>query len=1326
GGSDRLNDRRRSPPPCYSRSPPPRYAQSRSNSLSMSSKTRQTCERGALFSNIRRKPESKLALAGLGGESDRLRRSKYSTISRGFKAINVGSSRSEERWDVIGWSGKVRIGIRDVDFDWMRLDGGDLAWWWSLLPLVILGSPEVAMVPRCSEFECREKDEEDEGVWPEIRWQRYGLGGGGELRWGFGGGDKMVVVVLNLILEESLNEFVLVNLCKYYAGGLSCRFSDSYRLLLTCMLVLGSLLYCFMAIVRFHFPFAGLSGCHDSGGNGLTKTFLITHLRDRHCNGLFVVVVVIVTFSDVAMVPRCSEFECREKDKEDERYGFGDGGELRWRFGGGGELRWGLRDGGVVVEKRWGLSFGVIAGYSSSAVFWVWHHSRVHLSRLCFLDLSVWFSSSCSPNSRVLSRCCGFCISQQGVYRVGSQTVTVGVMTVERAEVTLKRMRIWLCGVCFKTHTLRTKCRHGTDFVPPSDIGDGVVRFVLCDLTKPLVPSCSQLDNVDGLLHEQHDGFTLSLLDSLFSKGLRTVKSIPPKCRLGFSRVLKRAINKVIWKPDDISCWVSLLVVPLCLLKTFCLRSNLDCKPANKRQRQEESITNAIHSWGVPGGSMQLVRETLAKSSSPMVDVDEGDLGLSERNLNQCKRKICDDHYTATVRVFSSSGVAPYNDATLQELKSKHPFKSAPSLPDMPFNNHHLIASQDVVLDRIKSFPRGTSCGRDGLCAQHLMEYLSGAVVAISDELISSITHVVNLFLEWMSHDAWRLVSKGEAILNAINRLVEDRRDDVGLSMLLVDFQNAFNLVDRNVMLEEVRLRCPAISRWVEFCYSALPDCTTENTPYGKVIELITEDGPRCGLHLNVDKTEIFWTKKDPRSRVEGVFPPNISRPLHGVKLLGGAVSVDFGFSSELAIKRMSKTIELMDAAANINEPQCELLLIRACTCISKLYFAMRTCPPRVFVSAQCSFDMALRSALECIVTASGSGFDDWQWIHATLPFAFGGIGVYSAGDVLNYAFLASRLQSAALQTKILRHVGIVASGSTFDDALCVFNTSMEIDFLSNLSEIAAPKLMKKMTDIYFTRVTKDAESTFSLSPRQMALWKSQIEDHTSDWLRVVLISGLGKAMNGKTYRCVMCYRLGVPLFSISKPCSTCSKVFTGDMYGDHVVSCVGIIGIKHRHNAVRDTLVDICFRSGVSAGKEVDIGLGGGCDKALRPADMLLYSWDGGLDVCVDLTGSSPLTQTGMAVFVPHQAVIDDAQRKRGKYMAKCAAIGYGFIPFSFSSLGELEADAVTLLKRIQKFSMTQDIEARAAIHIFNRISFALAKEVRAQIVSQLPFNLL
>ncbi|GJX71718.1 putative reverse transcriptase domain-containing protein [Tanacetum coccineum] len=430
-------------------------------------------------------------------------------------------------------------------------------------------------------------------------------------------------------------------------------------------------------------------------------------------------------------------------------------------------------------------------------------------------------------------------------------------------------------------------------------------------------------------------------------------------------------------------------------------------------------------------------------------------------------------------------------------------------------------------------------------------------------------------------------------------------------------------------MLREVRLHCPAISRWVEFCYSnparlyygehTLWSCqgVQQGDPFGpllfslvlhplickirdsfslslhawylddgtivgdtvvvgKVLELIMEDGPRCGLQLNVDKTKVFWPKEDPRSRLTSIFPPNIARSLHGVKLLGGPASVDFDFCNELVMKRVAKTIGLMDAIAKINDPQCKLLLLRSCTGISRLYFTMHTCPHRFFEPAQRSFDVALRSSLERI--------------------------------------------STDLQTKLLRRTSIVSPGLIFDDALSVFNTSIEIDLFCNPSEITATKLMKKMADIYFTRVTKNAKSTFSLSSRQMALWTSQREDHTSDWLTTVSISGLGQTMNGKTYRCVLCYRLGIPLFSGSKPCSACSRVFTRDIYGDHVVSCAGIIGIKHRHNVVRDTLVDICYHSGILAGKEVDIGLDGGRDKPLRPTDILLYSWEGGLDVCVDL----------------------------------------------------------------------------------------------------------
>ncbi|KAL6546855.1 hypothetical protein OROMI_022576 [Orobanche minor] len=312
---------------------------------------------------------------------------------------------------------------------------------------------------------------------------------------------------------------------------------------------------------------------------------------------------------------------------------------------------------------------------------------------------------------------------------------------------------------------------------------------------------------------------------------------------------------------------------------------------------------------------------------------------------------------------------------------------------------------------------------------------------------------------------------------------------------------------------------------------------------------------------------EIFWPVEDPRSRFPGVFPPSMARPLRGVKVLGGSVSICPDFSSELVVKRVNKTIELMDLVAKLHDPQCELLLLRACTSISKLYFALRTCPLAFFQSAQVSFDQALRSSLERIVTASGPGFGDWQWRLATLPFSLGGLGIYTTMDVRQYAFIASRLQSGGLQAKLLGPSGITSFGPAFDGALFLFNETTGSDILSNPSEIAATRLMKILADIYFTKVAASAESIFYLSPRQVALGKSQQGAHSYDWLRVAPISGLGQTMNGRTYRCVLGYRLGVALFVVSRPCSTCSRIFDEDLFGDHVVSCAGMMGIKYRHN---------------------------------------------------------------------------------------------------------------------------------------------------------------
>ncbi|XP_052622301.1 uncharacterized protein LOC128127679 [Lactuca sativa] len=269
-----------------------------------------------------------------------------------------------------------------------------------------------------------------------------------------------------------------------------------------------------------------------------------------------------------------------------------------------------------------------------------------------------------------------------------------------------------------------------------------------------------------------------------------------------------------------------------------------------------------------------------------------------------------------------------------------------------------------------------------------------------------------------------------KAVLHSANRVLSERHNDGSLSMLTVDFSNAFNLVDRSTLLHEVRLRCPSISLWVEFLYGQaarlylgdthiwsftgvqqgdplgpllfafmlhlllhnirdncklllyawyLDDGTLigDSEEVAKALDIIKAIGPKLGLQLNINKTELFWPSSDGRKLREGLFAVGIGWPSLGVKLLGGAVSRDASFISNLAIKRDEGAVNLMRLLPQFSDPQSELLLLRSCMGIAKLFFGLRTCQPVHMEDAALLFDNGLCRTIEDIVVCGGPFFGD-------------------------------------------------------------------------------------------------------------------------------------------------------------------------------------------------------------------------------------------------------------------------------------------------------------------------------------------------------------
>ncbi|KAJ0843610.1 putative exostosin [Helianthus annuus] len=393
---------------------------------------------------------------------------------------------------------------------------------------------------------------------------------------------------------------------------------------------------------------------------------------------------------------------------------------------------------------------------------------------------------------------------------------------------------------------------------------------------------------------------------------------------------------------------------------------------------------------------------------------------------------------------------------------------------------------------------------------------------------------------------------------------------------------------------------------------------------------------------------------------------------------------------------------------------------------VAKLLFGLRTCQPSYVGEAVSVFDKGLRNTIEDIVVCGGAFFGDLQWRLASLPTRFGGLGICSAEDASSYAFVASRAQSWVLQDHILRECGGELLDSDYKGALDNLHSSLpDLDLGGFYIKDTAPiKAQKILANALYGEIVKTVEEKFAFSPRQRAVFECLRAPHAQDFLSVVPIEGLGQCMSAVEYRAILKYRLMIPLFPDDDPCPVCRKCCL-DSFGEHAVHCKELPGFKYRHDLVRDVLYDVLKRAGISAKKEAPVNfltdpLEG--RSTLRPADILVFGWEGGKHACVDLTGVSPLVGLRDHGFVAGQAITKAEAGKVAKHEKACIENQHVFVPFAFDTFGALAPDAVRFLKRVQQVVSSNTAHVKGQNFVFSRVGFAIQKGVAAQLVARLP----
>lgn len=323
---------------------------------------------------------------------------------------------------------------------------------------------------------------------------------------------------------------------------------------------------------------------------------------------------------------------------------------------------------------------------------------------------------------------------------------------------------------------------------------------------------------------------------------LRVLKRVPKGARFAASKRLEELIKCCV-NNNDLPSWTNLLNFSYIALRV------------PKRSSKKNKLTS-------------IVKKNIA-------DFDESTIQFSseQRKASLSKRvesKVSEGDIRGAVKLLS-----PHDSATLENLKLKHPVPSRPlQLPSaLASTDPYLVVSEPDVVEGIKNFPNGSGSGIDGLRPQILKDLLNNDSGATG--LIEALTKLTNMMLagiivkdilpilygaslcaidksdggvkpiaigitfrrltaklacrsirgpigDYLRPHQLGFATRGgcEAIIHG-TRVFLNKNCNSTKVCLKIDFRNALNSIDRDQMLNSIKLKTPKLYPFLYKCYSS-------------------------------------------------------------------------------------------------------------------------------------------------------------------------------------------------------------------------------------------------------------------------------------------------------------------------------------------------------------------------------------------------------------------------------------------------------------------------------------------------------------------------
>ena len=789
--------------------------------------------------------------------------------------------------------------------------------------------------------------------------------------------------------------------------------------------------------------------------------------------------------------------------------------------------------------------------------------------------------------------------------------------------------------------------------------------------------------------------------------------------------------------------------------------------PSNKRAGKKQnlpSIEKICDRWE-KGDHLALwidAKET-AEKAKPLNTKQTTDQQQRDAQLDAALAAAADGQYGRACRILTSTGIAPNTERTWNLLKCKHPQAPKPEI-DKEGTEAVQLESGFNMIEAIRSFPKDTACGPSGLRAQHLIEAQEAQVpVSIATQL----RHVVNILLRGAApgqlspfiagasltalkkpNDDIRPIASGEIlrrltskcactklkikaarffeplqfgvacpggvekVTHRLRKVIEEHWLDEDFVVFKVDMYNAFNTMDRQLIMNECKHHFPELLAWTKSCYGEHPklwhvlgslfselgvqqgdqlgplifalalhsvvndiDAACElllhcwylddgvfcgkRSEIEKVLEILTNATAVTGLSVKLSKCELY-------SRSDlSCFPEAIEKKYHepNLQMLGAPIG-SAEFCRNIIAEKAKESNELLSKLPELGNPQVSTILLRTCASFCKLSHLARSVPPDVSAPALKKFDDSVRKCFEESVVINAT---DRAWTQAQLPIRFGGFGLRSLENHCSPAFIASHKFS----------MGAAFDAQKLESALEIFNSRIgDHEPLSSTSELIR---QKPLSDLIDEHSFHELEETCTLAEKVKLT--SLTEPHNGDWIRAQPSEALGLGLSPNEFNVLTKWRLGLEIFPSNQTCPLCPNE-TLDQFAQHALTCKRGPDVCRRHNGLRNSIADYCRRAQLNPILEA----GAGFRDQTRPADVLVPTWNLGKDAALDITVVNPLNDTNIdgAIAIRGSAAAAAASRKHGNNDAKCRKLGWECLPMVVTCYGEWGSEAIAFLDRL------------------------------------------